>query len=109
MNIKFLALASPALAASSSLVAATPEKPVSIVLVHGGFVDGSGWEGGHNILSKEGYEVIVVQNPTVSLEDDVTVTKRAITAAHHPVPPNKPFARGGRPAAAGDASHSYER
>jgi hypothetical protein len=39
--IKSLALASAALAASSSLSAATTEKPVSIVLVHGGFVDGS--------------------------------------------------------------------
>jgi pimeloyl-ACP methyl ester carboxylesterase len=85
MNIKSIAVASAALAASSSLVAATPEKPVSVVLVHGGFVDGSGWRGVHDILSKEGYEVIVVQNPTVSLEDDVMVTKRAIAAARHPV------------------------
>ena len=85
MSIKSIALASAALAASSPLVAAAPEKPVSVVLVHGGFVDGSGWQGVHDILSKEGYEVIVVQNPTVSLEDDVTVTKRAIAAARHPV------------------------
>jgi pimeloyl-ACP methyl ester carboxylesterase len=61
------------------------EKPVSIVLVHGGFVDGSGWQGVHDILTKDGYEVIVVQNPTVSLGDDVVVTKRAIAAAKHPV------------------------
>jgi pimeloyl-ACP methyl ester carboxylesterase len=61
------------------------EKPVSIVLVHGGFVDGSGWQGVHDVLVKEGYEVIVVQNPTVSLADDVAVTKRAIAAAKHPV------------------------
>ncbi len=61
------------------------EKPVSIVLVHGGFVDGSGWQGVHNILAKDGYEVIVVQNPTISLADDVAVTKRAIAAAKHPV------------------------
>ena len=63
----------------------TTEKPFSVVLVHGGFVDGSGWQGVHNILTKDGYEVIVVQNPTVSLADDVTVTKRAIAAAKHPV------------------------
>ena len=61
------------------------DKPVSIVLVHGGFVDGSGWQGVHDILTRDGYEVIVVQNPTVSLEDDVVVTKRAIAAAKHPV------------------------
>jgi pimeloyl-ACP methyl ester carboxylesterase len=68
-----------------SIESATPEKPVSIVLVHGGFVDGSGWEAVHSILSRDGYEVIVVQNPTVSLEDDVAVTRRAIAAAKHPV------------------------
>src|SRR3954469_14772707 len=61
------------------------EKPVSIVLVHGGFVDGSGWQGVHQILSDRGYEVIVVQNPTISLADDVAFTKRAIAAAKHPV------------------------
>ena len=61
------------------------EKPVSIVLVHGGFVDGSGWQGVHDILSEDGYEVIVVQNPTISLADDVAFTKRAIAAAKHPV------------------------
>src|ERR1700754_1173601 len=61
------------------------DKPVSIVLVHGGFVDGSGWQGVHDILTRDGYEVIVVQNPTVSLEDDVAVTRRAIAAAKHPV------------------------
>jgi pimeloyl-ACP methyl ester carboxylesterase len=62
-----------------------PQKPVSIVLVHGGFVDGSGWRGVHDILTKDGYEVIIVQNPTVSLADDVAVTRRAIASASHPV------------------------
>ncbi|WP_310468190.1 alpha/beta hydrolase [Sphingomonas sp.] len=63
----------------------TSPDPVSVVLVHGGFVDGSGWQGVHDALTSEGHEVIVVQNPTVSLADDVTVTKRAIAAARHPV------------------------
>ena len=58
------------------------DKPVSVVLVHGGFVDGSGWQGVHDILAKDGYEVIVVQNPTISLADDVAVTRRAIAAAN---------------------------
>src|ERR1700744_93107 len=53
----------------------------SIVLVHGGFVDGSGWEGVHKDLTKKGYKVSVVQNPTKSLTEDVAVTKRAIAAA----------------------------
>jgi pimeloyl-ACP methyl ester carboxylesterase len=58
---------------------------VSIVLVHGGFVDGSGWQGVYNILKKDGYKVSVVQNPTVSLADDVAVTKRVLAAQPGPV------------------------
>ena len=44
---------------------------VAVVLVHGGFVDGSGWEDTYKILKKDGYEVSIVQNPTVTLADDV--------------------------------------
>ena len=50
----------------------------SIVLVHGGFVDGSGWEAVYQILRKAGHAVTVVQNPTLSLADDAAVTKRAL-------------------------------
>jgi pimeloyl-ACP methyl ester carboxylesterase len=57
----------------------------SIVLVHGGFVDGSGWEGVFTRLRKSGYSVTVVQNPTISLKDDVTATRSAIAAASGPV------------------------
>jgi pimeloyl-ACP methyl ester carboxylesterase len=57
----------------------------SVVLVHGGFVDGSGWQGVHSRLRANGYDVSVVQNPTLSLEDDVAVTRRAIDAAADPV------------------------
>jgi pimeloyl-ACP methyl ester carboxylesterase len=53
----------------------------TIVLVHGGFVDGAGWEGVYNILKKDGYSVSVVQNPTTSLADDVAATRQAIAAA----------------------------
>jgi pimeloyl-ACP methyl ester carboxylesterase len=53
---------------------------VSVVLVHGGFVDGSGWEAVYKILKKDGYSVGIVQNPTISLADDVAVTKRVIAA-----------------------------
>ena len=58
---------------------------LSVVLVHGGFVDGSGWQGVHQRLVNDGFEVIVVQNPTISLEDDVAVTRRAIAKAKYPV------------------------
>jgi len=64
-----------------SNVSVNAAKVKSVVLVHGGFVDGSGWEGVHKRLTKDGYEVIVVQNPTTSLADDVAVTKRAIATA----------------------------
>ena len=57
----------------------------NVVLVHGGFVDGSGWQGVHDALSKKGYTVTIVQNPTTSLADDVAVTKRAIAAQNGPV------------------------
>jgi pimeloyl-ACP methyl ester carboxylesterase len=56
----------------------------NVVLVHGGFVDGSGWEGVYDILSKDGYNVTVVQNPTTSLADDVAVTRRALAAQDGP-------------------------
>ena len=57
----------------------------TVVLVHGGFVDGSGWEGVYNILRKDGYTVAIVQNPTISLADDVAATKLIIDAQTGPV------------------------
>jgi pimeloyl-ACP methyl ester carboxylesterase len=56
-----------------------------VVLVHGGFVDGSGWEGVYVLLKKQGYNVAIVQNPTISLADDVAVTKRVIASQNGPV------------------------
>ena len=50
----------------------------TILLVHGGFVDGSGWDGVYTRLRKEGYKVTIVQNPTTSLADDVAFTRRVI-------------------------------
>jgi len=57
----------------------------NVVLVHGGFVDGSGWEGAYGILKRDGYKVSVVQNPTLSLEGDVAATKLIIDAQSEPV------------------------
>src|SRR6202022_3377698 len=56
----------------------------NIVLVHGGFVDGAGWEGVYKILKGHGYKVSIVQNPTISLEDDVAVTKRTLATQDGP-------------------------
>jgi len=58
---------------------------MSIVLVHGGFVDGSGWGSVYKLLRADGHAVTVVQNPTTSLADDVAVTTRAIDQQNEPV------------------------
>ncbi|MFJ5263808.1 alpha/beta hydrolase [Streptomyces sp. NPDC088387] len=57
----------------------------NIVLVHGGFVDGSGWWGVHERLVNDGYNVNIVQNPTQSLADDVAATARVIAQQNGPV------------------------
>jgi pimeloyl-ACP methyl ester carboxylesterase len=57
----------------------------NVVLIHGGFVDGSGWEGVYDTLKKKGYKVTIEQNPTISLADDVALTKRTIAAQDGPV------------------------
>ena len=57
----------------------------SIVLVHGGFVDGAGWEGVYNLLKKDGYNVSIVQNPTITLADDVAATRLVIAQTPGPV------------------------
>ena len=57
----------------------------NIVLVHGGFVDGSGWEGVYRSLRGDGFTVSIVQNPTLSLADDVKATRRVIAAQDGPV------------------------
>ena len=66
-----------------SETASTPS--ASVVLVHGGFVDGSGWEDVYRILKEDGYDVGVVQNPTISLADDVASTRRVVAAQRSPV------------------------
>ncbi|WP_180289371.1 MULTISPECIES: alpha/beta hydrolase [Streptomyces] len=60
-------------------------EPRNVVLVHGGFVDGSGWQGVYDILKRDGYNVSVVQNPTLSLEGDVAATRQVIDAQDGPV------------------------
>jgi len=57
---------------------------LNVVLVHGGFVDGSGWEGVYQILKNDGYQVAIVQNSTVSLADDVAATKLVLDELNGP-------------------------
>ncbi len=56
----------------------------NVLLIHGGFVDGSGWQGVYDLLKKDGYHVTIVQNPTTSLADDVAVTRRMLAAQDGP-------------------------
>ncbi|WP_421477767.1 alpha/beta hydrolase [Agrobacterium tumefaciens] len=60
-------------------------KPVSVVLVHGAFVDASGWRKVYENLSQDGYEVLVVQNSAVTFAQDVERTRGVIAEASHPV------------------------
>jgi pimeloyl-ACP methyl ester carboxylesterase len=65
---------------------ATPDsEALNIVLVHGAWADGSGWEGVHRSLRKENFSVSVVQNPTISLTDDVQATRRVLATQNGPV------------------------
>jgi pimeloyl-ACP methyl ester carboxylesterase len=59
--------------------------PATVVLVHGGFVDGSGWRPVYDLLTRDGYHVAVVQHPTVSLPGDAAATRLIIDAQDGPV------------------------
>ncbi len=62
-------------------MSATP----TILLIHGGFVDGSGWQGVHDLLRRDGYDVAVVQNPTLTLEGDVAATNHVLDEFDGPI------------------------
>jgi pimeloyl-ACP methyl ester carboxylesterase len=63
----------------------TPSGLPNVVLVHGGFADGSGWRGVYDLLTRDGYHVAVVQNPTLSLAGDVAAARLIIDAQDGPV------------------------
>ena len=67
-----------ALSLAATALPANAEPLKNIVLVHGAWVDGSGWKPVYEILTKEGFKVSVVQEPETSLEDDVAATKRVL-------------------------------
>ena len=81
----------------------------TIVLVHGGFVDGSGWQGVYEHLKKDGYSVSVVQNPTLSHADDVAVTKRVHRRAGAAGHPRRPLLRRGGHHRGGKPSQTSRR
>jgi pimeloyl-ACP methyl ester carboxylesterase len=59
--------------------------PRNVVLVHGGFVDGSGWQDVYNLLKRDGYQVSIVQNPTLSLAGDAAATRQILDLQDGPV------------------------
>src|SRR5215213_9055591 len=77
----------PAPATQEEAMSTNPQEgsQPTVVLVHGGFVDGSGWQGVYDLLKDAGYSVRIVQNPTLSLEGDVAATKMIIGAQSEPV------------------------
>ncbi len=77
--------AAPSLPLARVPTGAAPDARPAVVLVHGGFVDGSGWEPVYRILRGTGYDVTIVQNPTESLAGDVAATRRIIDAQDKPV------------------------
>src|ERR1700758_3541914 len=74
----------PELSAYSAISTKEITMVKNIALVHGGFVDGAGWEGVYKILKGHGCKVSIVQNPTISLADDVAVTKRTLATQDGP-------------------------
>lgn len=60
-------------------------EPSNVVLVHGGFVDGSGWQAVYDLLTADGFNVSVVQNPTLTLEGDAAATRQIVDAQDGPV------------------------
>ena len=83
-----LKITATAIMAANTLSAQAAESPTptrNIVLVHGGFVDGSGWSKVYHGLRKAGYNVTIVQNPTTSLADDVAATQLAVSQQSGPV------------------------
>lgn len=89
MNLKTLTLAAAAALSLNATVDAAESKQAAparnVVLVHGGFVDGSGWQKVYHLLKKDGYNVAIVQNPTTTFGEDVAVTQRAIAQMDGPV------------------------
>jgi hypothetical protein len=68
-------------------------EPRNVVLVHGGFVDGSGWQGVYDALTAEGFRVSVVQNQTLSLETDVVTTRNVLDLQDGSRDPGRPLIR----------------
>src|SRR5262249_26252065 len=85
MSAKFyLAFIATSLALLFAAIPFEADSATNIVLVHGAFVDGSGWQPVYDLLVKDGYKVSVVQQPLTSLEQDVGATRRVLDRQEGP-------------------------
>ena len=84
-SLQLAAIVAAIALATGPASAAEAQAVKNVVLVHGGFVDGSGWESVYKLLKKDGYKVSIVQNTTISLADDVAATKRVLATQDGPV------------------------
>src|SRR2546428_2494758 len=75
-TLKIVTLGASLLCAAASTARAAPV--MNIVLVHGAWVDGSGWRPVYDILVRDGYNVSVAQHPLTGLDADVAATKRIL-------------------------------
>src|SRR5580698_3978901 len=85
-SLAFIAVLAGCIASTPARLNAQSEahRVRNIVLVHGAWADGSGWKGVYNILTKDGYNVSIVQEPETSFTDDVAATKRILTLQDGP-------------------------
>ena len=83
--VALAAVATAAVPAFTPTTAGAQSAPIkNVVLVHGAWADGSGWQGVHDVLTSRGYAVSVVQNPLTSLEADVAATARVLARQDGP-------------------------
>ncbi|MBT2134191.1 alpha/beta hydrolase [Croceibacterium sp. LX-88] len=85
MSFKSLSLGAAALAATLAAPSAHAQPANNVILIHGAFVDGSGWKGVFDQLVAKGFKVTVVQEPNTSLADDLQAVRRAIELQDGPV------------------------
>src|SRR5215831_18131629 len=85
VSVAAAGIAAITMAMATSPAVAAPAGIKNIVLVHGAWADGSGWQGVYDILTKDGYTVSIVQNPLSSLVDDAAATKRVLARQDGPV------------------------
>ena len=83
--LAFIVTFTPASATPFARPARSAASPVTIVLVHGALIDGSSWRGVYDVLTRDSYQVRIVQQPLTGLDDDVAATRRVLDQVAGPV------------------------